>query len=174
LVTWTILAVINWCSTCKNDVVKSANPVRRARGRRGRACSLASWPTTRCASPSGTTATATTCTTPSTRAAARWWSSGRVGTHFRGLSDWLHGPCRLSSIEPCFDCKDNVVKSGANPKHWTHWAATYEAHRRGTPHHMQGKVFRDGALVAACTKPRHFTVGALVHDFAGLHRTFLL
>ena len=33
-----------------------------------------------------------------------------------------------------------------------------EAHRHGTLHHMQGKIFRDGALVAACTKPRHFTV----------------
>jgi MFS family permease len=22
-------------------------------------------------------------------------------THFRGVSGWIHGPCRLSSIEPC-------------------------------------------------------------------------
>ena len=32
-----------------------------------------------------------------------------------------------------------------------------QARRKGTPHHMQGKIFRDGNLVAACTKPRHFT-----------------
>jgi hypothetical protein len=27
-----------------------------------------------------------------------------VGCHSRGVSDWLHGPYWLSSIEPCFDC----------------------------------------------------------------------
>jgi hypothetical protein len=25
--------------------------------------------------------------------------------HSRGVSDWLHGLYRLSSIKPCFDCK---------------------------------------------------------------------
>jgi hypothetical protein len=30
-------------------------------------------------------------------------AAGGVGTHSRGVSGWLHGACRLSSTEPCFD-----------------------------------------------------------------------
>jgi hypothetical protein len=45
-----------------------------------------------------------------------WRPGSKVGlsvTHSR-VSAWLHGPYWLSSIEPCFDSKNNVVKS-ANP-----------------------------------------------------------
>ena len=44
-----------------------------------------------------------------------------------------------------------------------------KAHRRGTPHHMQGKIYRDGALVAACTKPRHFTVRTVCYSLGLLN-----
>jgi hypothetical protein len=33
-----------------------------------------------------------------------------VGLSLPRVSDWLHGPIWLSSLEPCFDCKINVVK----------------------------------------------------------------